>query len=180
MKKFWIGALTGFGLSLAVMAWSDEAFYSGKIAFVNVAEENLRNTPGGDKIGVLVKGAPMQVLKVEDKWLRVAAVGFIWRESVTGDERNLRASAFRVAMILVQTEAEANAVLQELRGGSDFATVAKEKSIGPNHKNGGDLGEAFPGDFEPEIESAILALKVGEISGVVSTKHGFQIFKRLK
>ena len=45
------------------------------------------------------------------------------------------------AHILVADEAEATAIIKQLQGGADFATLAKEKSTDPSAKtNGGDLG----------------------------------------
>src|SRR5947199_2747688 len=42
--------------------------------------------------------------------------------------------------ILVETEEEAKAILEQIKGGADFATVAKEKSKDPGASDGGDLG----------------------------------------
>jgi len=180
MKKFLAGLLSGLVLGATVLVVAQEAFYKGKVVFVKAAEENLRAKPGGDKVGALVKGSAMQVLATQDKWLQVAVVGYIWSESVTGNPDEFKGTAFRAAMILVKTQAEADAILQELKGGADFQQVAAKKSISPTAAKGGDLGDAYPGDFSPEFEKAILALKVGEISPVVKTENGFHIFKRLK
>lgn len=180
MKKFFAGFLSGTLLGAAVLVVAQETFYKGKVVFVRVAEENLRAKPGGEKIAAVLKGAPLQVLATQDKWLQVATVGFIWSESVTGNESALRGSPFRAAMILVKTQAEADAILQELKAGADFQQIAEKKSLGPSAAKGGDLGEAYPGDFAPALEQAILALKVGEISPVVKSDNGFHIFKRLK
>lgn len=191
--KFWqgfvAGVLTAIVLMLglqpsmvsAVQAWQ-EAFYQGKTVFVKVAEENLRAAPSptGEKIGVLTKGAGMVVLQEQDKWLFVNLRGFIWKESVTGVRGVFRGQPYRAAMILVKTEAEAQDLLKQLQAGGDFAKLAAAKSIAPNANRGGDLGDAYPGDFSKEIETAILALKVGELSGVIKSDNGFQVFKRLK
>lgn len=180
MKKFLAGFASGLLLGASVLVIAQEAFYKGKVVFVKVPEENLRVKPGGEKLGALVKGAAMQVLSTQDKWLQVAAVGYIWSESVTGNESSFRGAPFRAAMILVKTQAEADAILQELKNGADFQKLATQKSISVTGAKGGDLGDAYPGDFSPEFEKAILALKVGEISPVVKTEKGFHIFKRMK
>ena len=44
------------------------------------------------------------------------------------------------AHILVKTEKEANSVLDRLKKGESFANIAKEVSICPSKKRGGDLG----------------------------------------
>ncbi len=180
MKKFAVGFLSGLLLGAAVMVIGQETFYKGKTVYVKVPEENLRATPGGDKLGSVVKGASMQVVAKQDKWLYVAMIGYIWSESVTGDENIFKGAAYRAAMILVKTQAEADAILLELKAGGDFAQIAAKKSISATGARGGDLGDAYPGDFSPALEKAILALKAGEVSTVVKTEHGFHIFKRLK
>jgi len=191
--KFWQGFAAGVLATFLIMisltpsmisaghAWQ-EAFYQGKTVFVKAAEENLRATPSptGEKIGVLSKGAGLVVVQETDKWLFVNLRGFIWKESVTGQRGIFRGQPYRAAMILVKTEAEAQDLLKQLQAGGDFAKLAAQKSIGPNRGRGGDLGDAYPGDFSKEFETAILALKVGQISGVIKSDNGFQIFKRLK
>jgi len=181
MKKLLIGFVVGTLLGAAVLAIGEEVFYKGKIAYIKVDQENLRGAPGGEKIGTLIKGTPLQVLAVEDKWVRVATVGYVWKESLTGDARMFRGKPFHAAMILVRTEAEAQAIVQEIQNGADFAQLAAQKSIDDKTKaKGGDLGEAYPGDFSPTFEQAILALQVGQVSPPVKTENGYYIFKRLK
>jgi foldase protein PrsA len=85
----------------------------------------------------------------------------------------------KASHILVSTQAEADAILAELKAGKDFATLAKAKSIDKGSAvNGGDLGDFFgPGAMVPEFEQAAFALKKGEISGVVQSQYGFHIIK---
>jgi len=191
--KFWQGFVVGVVVTIVIMvslpsamissvqAWQ-ESFYQGKAVFVKTAEENLRATPTatGEKIGVLSKGASMVVLQEVDKWLFVNMRGFIWKESVTGERGVFRGQPYRAAMILVKTEAEALELIKELQAGGDFAKLAAQKSLAPTRARGGDLGDAYPGDFSKEIEAAILALKVGQISGAIKSDNGYQIFKRVK
>lgn len=192
MKKFWQGFVAGTVVTLVVVVnllpshipagqAQQEAFYQGKTVYVKAAQENLRAAPeaSGEKLGVLNKGTAMVVLQEKDQWLFVNLRGFIWKESVTGQTGIFRGQPYRAAMILVKTEAEAQDILKQLQVGGDFAKLA-EKSIGPNPDKGGDLGDAYPGDFSKEFETAILALKVGEVSGIVKTGNSFAIFKRLK
>ncbi|MFQ5974313.1 MAG: SurA N-terminal domain-containing protein, partial [Alphaproteobacteria bacterium] len=42
--------------------------------------------------------------------------------------------------ILLETEEDAQAVIEELQGGGDFETLARERSTGPSGPQGGDLG----------------------------------------
>ncbi|CAM3463928.1 peptidylprolyl isomerase [Paenibacillus lupini] len=85
----------------------------------------------------------------------------------------------RASHILVATKEEAEAILKDLKGGADFATLAKEKSTDTGTKDkGGDL-DFFPkGTMEAAFEDAAFALKVGELSGVVQTSYGYHIIKK--
>jgi peptidyl-prolyl cis-trans isomerase SurA len=69
-------------------------------------------------------------------------------------------------------------VLAEAKGGKDFIELAKTYSEDPAaRKDGGDLGIFKKGDMQPELESAIIAMKPGEISELVYTPVGFHIIK---
>jgi peptidyl-prolyl cis-trans isomerase D len=74
----------------------------------------------------------------------------------------------------------AQAALDEVKGGADFAAVAKRVSedlgSGPQ---GGDLG-CFPrGRMVPEFDSAAFALDAGQISEVVRTSFGYHVIKAI-
>jgi len=74
--------------------------------------------------------------------------------------------------------AKAEEVLQRVRNGEDFATLAKQFSSDPGTKDkGGDLGWFGSGQMVPEFDKAAFALKAGEISGVVQSQFGFHIIK---
>jgi peptidyl-prolyl cis-trans isomerase C len=81
--------------------------------------------------------------------------------------------------ILVATEAEARAILQEARRpGVDFADLARRRSTGPGAREGGDLGFFRRADMIPEFADAAFALQPGEISPEpVRTRFGWHIIK---
>jgi parvulin-like peptidyl-prolyl isomerase len=84
------------------------------------------------------------------------------------------------AHILVKTETEAKTVLERLSKGEKFANIAREASICPSKKNGGDLGTFGRGKMVKEFETAAFALDKGQISSIVKTKFGYHIIKRLE
>lgn len=86
-------------------------------------------------------------------------------------------SEFKAAHILVETEDEAKALVEELNGGADFAALAKEKSTGPSGPNGGALGWFGKGMMVPEFENAVLAMEPGAISAPVKTQFGWHVIK---
>lgn len=80
--------------------------------------------------------------------------------------------------ILVGSEDEAKAALERVKGGEDFATVAKELSTDPGSAaNGGDLGAVTKGKMVPEFEKAAFDLGVNEISEPVQSEFGWHIIK---
>lgn len=86
---------------------------------------------------------------------------------------------FRARQILVDSKDTAEEVYAKLKDGGDFAEMAKEYSLSPDGKRGGDLG-FFSSRNYPEIFSTVCQqLKIGELSDVVQTDYGFQIFELL-
>jgi len=79
--------------------------------------------------------------------------------------------------ILVPTEDEAKAVLAQLKGGADFATVAKEKSKDPGAADGGDLGYFTKEQMVPEFAEVAFKLGKGQISDPVKTQFGWHVIK---
>jgi len=76
-------------------------------------------------------------------------------------------------------ENKINAILAELKAKpADFEKLAKTNSQCPSGAQGGSLGAFGKGQMVPEFEKAVLALKDGEISGVVKTQFGYHIIRR--
>ncbi len=88
-------------------------------------------------------------------------------------------SKVHCAHILVKTEREANTVLQRLEKGEKFTNIAKEVSLCPSGKRGGDLGTFGRGKMVKEFEKGAFALQREQISPIVKTKYGYHIIKRL-
>ena len=77
-----------------------------------------------------------------------------------------------------QAKTKAQAVLKQVRGGSDFAGLARAESqdIG-SAQNGGDLGFFPKGQMTPAFEEAAFMTRPGAVSAVVETPFGFHIIK---
>lgn len=76
-----------------------------------------------------------------------------------------------------EAQAKAEELLQRLREGADFNTLAKEESDGPSAEDSGSLGYFGRGAMAPTFEDIAFALAKGEISGVVETPFGFHIIR---
>jgi peptidyl-prolyl cis-trans isomerase C len=79
--------------------------------------------------------------------------------------------------ILVPTEEEAKTIVAQLKGGADFATLAKEKSKDPGAADGGDLGYFTKDQMVPEFADAAFKLDKGQISDPVKTQFGWHVIK---
>ena len=85
----------------------------------------------------------------------------------------------RARFILVPSEALALDILEKLEAGGDFGELAARFSQAPNARDGGDLGFFGPGEMLPEVESSVLELEVGEVSGPIRIGQGYMLLQRL-
>ena len=81
--------------------------------------------------------------------------------------------------ILLETEEAANAVIEELNKGGDFAKLAEERSVDPGSaQNGGDLGWFTADRMVPEFSEAVAAMEPGSTSTApVKSQFGFHVIK---
>jgi peptidyl-prolyl cis-trans isomerase C len=83
----------------------------------------------------------------------------------------------RARHILVETEDEAKAVVEELKKGADFAELAKKKSKDPGASDGGDLGFFTKDQMVPEFSAVAFSLEPGKISDPVKSQFGWHVIK---
>ncbi|MEW5842118.1 MAG: peptidylprolyl isomerase [Bacteroidota bacterium] len=75
----------------------------------------------------------------------------------------------------------AESLLDSLKKGADFATLAKKYSDDPGSAaQGGDLGFVKRGVFYPEFEAVAFSLAPNQISGIVESPVGFHIIQLLE
>ncbi len=85
---------------------------------------------------------------------------------------------WRASHILVKNRTQAQSILEQLKKGGSFPTLARQYSTCPSKSKGGDLGWFGPGQMVPPFEAAVKRLSHGALSGVVQTKFGFHIIKK--
>jgi peptidyl-prolyl cis-trans isomerase C len=84
----------------------------------------------------------------------------------------------RARHILVATEAEAKAIVVELKKGTDFAELAKLKSKDPGAAaEGGDLGYFSKDQMVPEFAEAAFKLEKGQLSEPVKSQFGWHVIR---
>lgn len=89
---------------------------------------------------------------------------------------------FHIEQIIVETKEEADQVLKELDAGSDFNTLAKERSTDVfSLGNGGDLGIVTEEDYsvDPEIINKAKEMSIGEIASVELSNGGYGVIRLL-
>jgi peptidyl-prolyl cis-trans isomerase SurA len=108
-----------------------------------------------------------------------------------GDKGDAASTSQRVhlAMILLpvgdtygkpeEVEKTGRAILDKLKNGADFETMARQYSKGQAAQEGGDVGYMAPEDLAPYIAQGIHNLKKDEVSGLVKGPSGYYILKVL-
>ena len=84
------------------------------------------------------------------------------------------------AHILVKTEQEAKSILERLNKGEKFANIAKEASLCPSGKRGGDLGTFTRGKMVKEFETAAFTLEKGQNSAIVTSSNASKFGYRVR
>jgi parvulin-like peptidyl-prolyl isomerase len=142
----------------------------------------------GEKLGL--KGVTLEEWKVrlEEKLLAEKAIrgAFHTQEKVEEKEalqyyEDHRSSfqidqKVRARQIVVADGEEAIQILKRLKRGESFEKVAKEKSLGPEKVQGGDLGYFSPGEKPTEF-NLVFTMEVGSVSEVIKSPYGYHIFK---
>ena len=108
-----------------------------------------------------------------------------YQKEIAGLSEQRDAAHILVEVNAKQTDAQAKAKIEEIKArlakGEDFAKLAKEESndIG-SANNGGDLGYAGRGVYDPAFEDALYGLKAkGDVSEPVRTQYGWHLIKLL-
>jgi peptidyl-prolyl cis-trans isomerase D len=95
----------------------------------------------------------------------------------------------RASHILLKTDGKneadvkkrAEALLAQVKGGADFAALAKKESEDDGSKAaGGDLGFFGRGRMVPEFETAAFAMQPGQTSELVRSQFGFHIIRMVE
>ena len=78
--------------------------------------------------------------------------------------------------ILMNKKDKIQEISSQLNNQKDFKELAKQYSIAPNAKDGGDLGLFDIQNFPDNIKTEITKLKKGQFTDIITTPQGFQIF----
>ncbi len=156
-----------------------ERLVAQKLLAADGRKQNLQNDPDLRR----------RMAAYEERLLQETLLGRILERRVTEAAVRQRYDAYikenpgkeevRARHILVASEAQAQAVIRDLRGGADFARLAGERSIDPAGKaSGGDLGYFTKDDMVREFADAAFAMKPGDVSTApVRSQFGWHVIR---
>ncbi|MDQ7774056.1 MAG: peptidylprolyl isomerase [Elusimicrobiales bacterium] len=82
--------------------------------------------------------------------------------------------------LMYPTHDEAEAVLRRVKSGADFSKLARDRAGEKGLMTGsGRMPPMMKGEFIPELEDMAFKMKVGEVQGVVKTKFGNHLIKKI-
>lgn len=84
---------------------------------------------------------------------------------------------YNASHILLETEEAAQAILERLDDGEDFAKLARDESTGPSGPNGGQLGWFTPDRMVKPFGDALVEMEPGTVSAPVQTQFGWHIIQ---
>jgi len=127
----------------------------------------------GDISDLVRSGAGFHILKLNDK--RGNTVKFM-------DQTLSRHILVQPSEIRTENQAELliKEIYKRLLEGEDFKQLARQYSEDPGSKmDGGNLGWANPGEYDPAFEKTLNATKIGEVSKPVKSTFGWHIIEVL-
>jgi peptidyl-prolyl cis-trans isomerase D len=97
----------------------------------------------------------------------------------TPEQRHASHILIRFGADKAAAQKKAQDLYDKIKGGADFAQLAKDNSEDPGSKaKGGDLGWVKRGMMAPKFESALFGIdKAGELAGPVETEFGWHVIK---
>ncbi|RCL01334.1 MAG: peptidyl-prolyl cis-trans isomerase C [Candidatus Tokpelaia sp. JSC085] len=148
-------------------------------AFTDAAlSEKLDETQEFEKRMELMRESTLQQLYIDRKIMTPVADTELkarYEKEMINRPKELE---IRARHILLKTEKEANALIQQLTSGDDFEKLAREKSTDGSASLGGDLGYFTKGQMIKSFEDVAFSLKIGEYSTApVETPFGWHIIK---
>jgi parvulin-like peptidyl-prolyl isomerase len=143
-------------------------------------EQDVEQFGGEEALGQQLRGAGLTVELYREVLLPASLRLDTLRDELADGIETEDVETRTTRHILVETEDEAQDILDELGDGADFAELAQERSIDPGSgAQGGDLGEQPRGRFVPEFDDAVWGAEVGDVLGPIESNFGFHVIEVL-
>jgi peptidyl-prolyl cis-trans isomerase C len=85
---------------------------------------------------------------------------------------------YHTSHILVDNPGAAEELITKIKGGADFAKLAKQQSLDSSKTTGGDIGWLVPQDMVPEYAAAVSKLEPGQITQApVKSRFGWHVIR---
>jgi tetratricopeptide (TPR) repeat protein len=82
-----------------------------------------------------------------------------------------------IKIIVVDSQTEAEGIIDRLRRGDNFVQLAREKSIDPSAQDGGSLGHIDPSSLRTELRDALRTKQPGQLAGPVKIPTGYAVLR---
>lgn len=79
-----------------------------------------------------------------------------------------------------KTLEQINRLVQQIRSGANFQSLARNFSKNPSAERGGALGWTRPGQLSPEYDNALARMKPGQVSSPIRTPDGYALLLLMK
>ena len=157
------------------------------VLFEGLIDQLIQQTVLGQAVGEMTRRAQVQLDNERRSIVAAEQLGKVVSTAVTEEAVAAAYEAeyseaepsqeWDASHILVETEEEAETLLEELEGGADFAELAQAKSTGPSGPNGGALGWFGPGMMVKPFEDAVTGMEPGDVAGPIQTQFGWHVVK---
>ena len=117
--------------------------------------------------------------QMADHWIRV--MGDADRQPAHTDNLQSRVTPVRLFLrvLTVKDRAAADNLQKQIAGGASFFELAVKHSVDPSASNGGYLGEVKVAEMDAALRDAVVRLRPGGISSVVTRGDGYKILGRM-
>lgn len=181
------GTLTA-NMLVRLQVWADGQVYAPKIdtgsgdaridAVALALVQSCRYAPA-QRDGVAVQSSAVMHLAFDRAKLEEPGLRADYQRYLPTMLRNAAGrKEYRIAHILVMTEAAARDALAKLLAGESFAQLASRVSVDRRGKDGGDLGWGYPEYYMPAFAAALRgAAAPGLLPDVIKTEFGWHIIR---
>jgi peptidyl-prolyl cis-trans isomerase C len=159
-----------------------DADFKKLIAESGLTEAELQSDiERGHVINKLIDNEIMSLVVIPDREIRTFydthPNSFKKSEQVRASHILIKVDSQAEPSVKEEKKAKLQKIQKRLKGGEDFAVLAKEFSECPSNIKGGDLGYFQRGKMVKPFEDVAFALKTGEISDIVETRFGYHLIK---
>lgn len=93
--------------------------------------------------------------------------------------QDLQTSVQNDPTLSAASKAKADSILQQLKNGADFSTLAKQQSQAQDASSGGNMGYFTKSQVPAELYNAANSTQIGQLTGVIKDQYGYVIVKVL-